>query len=147
MYWVSENLGPKPSFLNIFPKVLQKWTQCTLFTIFWYPWPHMQKFSFCSQGAPGGPRTLKKFLSRVCKKIFLIKAKKNVVLGVPNFTTKIFICEYISKNSFRNELNAPFLHYFDTHDLTCKNFHFVRRGPRGSQNPKKKFMISKNYFN
>ena len=30
-----------------------------------------------------------------------------------------------SPNSLRNELNTPFLHYFDTHDLTCKNFHFV----------------------
>ena len=32
---MSQNLGPKPSFLNIFPKFLQKWTQRTLFTLFW----------------------------------------------------------------------------------------------------------------
>ena len=76
LYWVSQNLGPKPSFFNIFPKFLQKWTQRTLFTLFWYPWPHMQKFS-------GGPRTLTKNLwylkiisTSVCKKIFLNKAKE-----------------------------------------------------------------------
>ena len=31
----------KPSFFNIFQKFLQKWTPHTLFTLFWYPTPHM----------------------------------------------------------------------------------------------------------
>ena len=48
LYWVSQNLGPKPSFLNIFSKILQKWTQRTLFALFCYPWPHRPKCSFWS---------------------------------------------------------------------------------------------------
>ena len=81
-----------------------------------------KNFHFVLRGAPGGPR---------CQN-----------LGPkPSFWI-------VSKNSFRNELKAPFLLYFDTHDLTCKNFHFVRRGaPGGPRTLKKIFMISKNYFN
>ena len=60
----------------------------------------------------------------------------NLVLGYQ--MSKTFIFEYFPKNSFRNELNAPFLHYFDTHDLTCKNFHFVRRGAPGGPRTLKK---------
>ena len=37
LYWVSQILRPKSSSLNIFQKFLQKWTQHTLFTLFWYP--------------------------------------------------------------------------------------------------------------
>ena len=40
--------------------------------------------------------------------------------------------------AWMNELKAPFLLNFDTHDITSKNFHFVRRGDPGgprSQNP------------
>ena len=66
------------------------------------------------------------------KRFFWLKQKK-IVLGVPKFKTKTFIFEYFPKNSFRNELNTPFLHHFDTHDLTCKNFHFVWRGSKNSK--------------
>ena len=45
-----------------------------------------------------------------------------------NFKTKIFIFKYFPKKIVRNKLHSPFLAYFDTQHLICKNFHFVRRG-------------------
>ena len=51
-----------------------------------------------------------------------------------------FFFEYFSKNSFRNELKAPFLLNFDTHDLTCKNFQFGRRGAQGGPRTLKKIL-------
>ena len=45
---MSQNFRPKPSFLNIFQKFLQKWTQRTLFTLFWYP----KKYCIRSQRLP-----------------------------------------------------------------------------------------------
>ena len=59
-----------------------------------------KKFHFVRRGALGGPRTLKQFLwylkiisTRVCNKIFWIKAKKNFVLAVWKFRTNTFIFE------------------------------------------------------
>ena len=99
---------------------------------------HLFTCSTFRRGAPGGSRTLKKNLwylkmisTRVCKKIFLIKAKKKFCTGCPKIYDQNLHFWIFSKNSFRNELKAPFLLNFDTHDLTCKNFHFDRRGAPG----------------
>ena len=77
--------------------------------------------------------------TRVCKKIFLIKAKIKFCTGCPKIYDQNLHFWIFSKNSFRNELNAPCLHYFDTHDLTCKKFHLVRRGAPGGPRTLKKF--------
>ena len=56
-----------------------------------------------------------------------------------------------SKNSFRNELQSPFLSYFDTQHSICEIFTFLlfgRKGVPGSpKNQKIFFMIPKRYFN
>ena len=44
----------------------------------------------------------------VCKKIFLIKVKKNFVLGVPKFSTKTFIFEYYTKIPSEMNSKHPF---------------------------------------
>ena len=54
------------------------------------------------------------------------------------------------KNSFRNELQWPFLPYFDTQHSICEIFSFlflVVGGSQGVQKSKNIFYISKNYFN
>ena len=97
---ISKNLKLKSLFLNIFQKkILQKWTPRTLFTLFWYPSPHMWNFHFFCRGVPGVPKNIflkifkisqgvpklknkiiKWYLeiisTRVCKKNFWLKQKK-----------------------------------------------------------------------
>ena len=77
-------------FWIFFFLILQKGTPVTLFILFWYPTLHMLNFHFSP--FQGVPKIYKYFLwyliiisTRVCKKIFLIKAKKQkniFVLGV-----------------------------------------------------------------
>ena len=105
MYWVSQNLWPKPSLLNIFQNFLQKWTQSTLYSSLIPMTSHLKIFILVVGVPKGVPKPKKKILwylkiisTRVCKKIFLIKAKKNFVLGVPKFRTKTFIFEYFPKS-------------------------------------------------
>ena len=43
----------------------------------------------------------------------------------------------LSKKSFRNELNAPFLPYFDTQHLIRKKLFMFVVGSQGAQNYKK----------
>ena len=103
-----------------------------------------KNFHFVCRGFPGGPRILKKIwwylkiiLVKVCKKIFFIKAKKKFLC--PKFKDQNLHFWIFSKNSFRNEVHTPFLPYFDTQHLMCKNLHFVRRGVSGGPRTKKKF--------
>ena len=52
----------------------------------------------------------------------------------------------IFQNSFRNELQWPFLPYFDTQHSICEIFTFLLFGWRGLKNLKLFFMISKNNY-
>ena len=80
---------------------------------------------------------LKIISTRVCKKTFWLKQKK-ICTGCPKIYDQNLHFWIFSKNSFRNELKAPFLLNFDTNDLTCKNFHFGRRGAPGGPRTLKK---------
>ena len=80
---------------------------------------------------------LKIISTRVCKKFFfLIKAKNKFVLGVPKFKNKTFIFEYFPKIPSEMKSTHPF--YTILIPMTCKHFHFVRRGAlRGPRTLKK----------
>ena len=131
---------PKSSFLNIFHKFLQKLTPHTLFTLFWYPIHLMCKnFHFVLRGVPGGSRTqwyLNIISTMVYKKIFLIKAKKNFVLGVPKFRTKTFIFEYFPKIPSEMNSRHPFYPILIPMTLHAKFFILFVGGPKGVPDPK-----------
>ena len=146
LYWVSQNLVLMPPFSHRSPQFPHTSLFRSLFTQFWYPWPHMQKFPFCSYGDPGGPRTLKKNLlylkiisTRVCKKIFLIRAKKRFVLGVPKFRTKTFIFEYFPKIPSEMSSTHPFYTILIPMTSHAKIFILFVGGPQGVPEPYKKF--------
>ena len=78
--------------------------------------------------------------TRVCKKIFLIKAKKNFVLGVSKFRTKTFIFEYFPKIPSEMNSKHPFYSILIPMTSHAKIFILVVGGPKGVPEPKKKFL-------
>ena len=77
----------------------------------------------------------KKNLTRVCKKIFLIKAKKKFVLGVPKFMTKTFIFEYFPKIPSEMNSKHPFYSILIPMTSHAKIFILVVGGPKGVPEP------------
>ena len=69
--------------------------------------------------------------TRVCKKIFLIKAKKNFVLGVSKFRTKTFIFEYFPKIPSEMNSKHPFYSILIPMTSHAKIFILVVGGPKG----------------
>ena len=69
--------------------------------------------------------------TRGCKKIFLIKAKKNFVLGVSKFRTKTFIFEYFPKIPSEMNSKHPFYSILIPMTSQAKIFILVVGGPRG----------------
>ena len=72
---------------------------------------------------------------RVCKKIFLIRAKKNSVLGVPKFRTKAFIFEYFPKIPSEMNSTHPFYTFLIPMTSHAKKFILFIGGPQGVPEP------------
>ena len=143
MFCVSQNLGPKPSFLNIFQKFLQKWTQRTLFYTILIPMTsHAKTFDFVHRGALRGPRNLKKKLwypkiisTRGCKKIFLIRAKKNLYWVSQNLGPKPSFLNIFQKTPSEMNSKHPFYSILIPMTSHAKIFILFVGGPQGVPEP------------
>ena len=68
--------------------------------------------------------------TRVCNKIFLTKAKKNSVLGVPKFKAKTLIFEYFPKILSEMNLTHPFYTFLIPMTSHAKIFMLFVGGPK-----------------